>query len=116
MNGSTPDPELPAFPFWPGLFVLLAFNLFLFSQIHNTWRGATRLQEQREIIAKRMTQAEGQLAAARTTMTTLQGLCTDLLELSKTDSDIRRITEKYEIRKNLPVKPADSAAGESAPK
>lgn|SRR3989344_4796161 len=116
MNGSTPDPETQSFPFWPVLLVVLAFNLFLVSQIHTTWRGTTRIKEQREIFANRIRQAEGQLAAARTIMTTLQGLCNDLLDLSKTDSEIRRIVDKYEIRKNQPATPTNPPAEDSTSK
>ena len=93
-----------------------AFNLFLASQIHNTWRGTTRLKEQQEIFANRIRQAEGQLAAARTIMTTLEGLCNDLLDLSKTDSEIRRIVDKYEIRKNQPARATNPPAEDSTSK
>jgi hypothetical protein len=96
------------FPFWPALFVILALNLFLVTQVHMIWRGTNRLKQQSEVVSKRIEQAEAQMAPARTWLTMLEGIANDLLELAKTDADVRAVVEKYQIRKNQPPAPPES--------
>ena len=109
------DYEGSVFPFWPALFLLLAFDLLMASQIHDQWRISARLQQQNDVVAKRVQQAEIQMKGARTWQVILEGICKDMLEMSKTDSDVRRIVDKYQIRQNQT--PASSAppAPDSSP-
>jgi hypothetical protein len=89
--------------FWPILLLVLAFNLFLCVEVHTITRVTGRMNQQREVVDNRIKQAESQMAAARTWQTMLEGIANDLLELSRTDGDIRKVVEKYQIRKNQPV-------------
>ena len=115
MNDQPANSESTGFPFWPGLLLILAFNLYLATEVHGLWRVKTRLSEQSEIVSKRIEQAQGQMAGARTWLTMLEGIANDLIELGKTDSDIRRIVDKYQIRRNQPVPlPSDKSKDKAA--
>jgi len=83
--------------------ILLAFNCLLFSEVHFAWRALDRLERQKVAIEGRIEQTQAQVAAARTWMTILEGVCNDLLDLSKTDSDVRSVVDKYQIRRNQPI-------------
>jgi hypothetical protein len=104
MNGETQD----GFPYLPVLLIVLAFDLFLATEAHAVWRVNNRFKQQDAIIAKRIEQVETQISASRTWQTMLEGIANDLLELGKTDGDVRKIVEKYQIRKNQPVTPPES--------
>jgi hypothetical protein len=89
--------------FWPVLLFILAFNCFLIAEVHFAWRALDRLQIQKKNAITRVEQSQAQVAAARTWMAILEGVCNDLLDLSKSDSEVRRVVEKYQIRRNQPV-------------
>ena len=92
-------------PFWPALFLLLAFDLLMASQIHGQWRINARLKQQNDVVAGRIQQAGTQMKGARNWQVMLDGICKDMLELGKTDPDVRRIIDKYQIRQNQPAAP-----------
>ena len=94
--------------FWPALLLVLAFNLFLIVEVYSIGRVTGRMNQQRDVVGKRIQQVESQMAAARTWQTMLEGMANDLLELSKTDSDVRKVVDKYQIRKNQPVAAPDA--------
>lgn len=92
--------------FWPILLLILAFDCYLATQLQLAWRGTDRLKQQNAALATRIEQAEGQMKGLRTWPTVLEGVAKDLLEMAKTDSEVRKIVDKYQIRQNAPVAPA----------
>lgn len=101
------DPQFSV-PFWPLLLLVLAFNLFLCVEIHSVRRVTDRIEQQHAAVTKRSQLMESQMAASRTWQTMLEGMANDLLDLAKSDSEVRKLVDKYQIRKNQPVAPADT--------
>jgi len=110
MNGDATN----GFPFWPCLLVVLAFDFYLATEIHTVWRVTGRFQQQDAAVLKRVEQTQTQMAASRTWQTMLEGMANDLLDLSKTDAEIRKIVDKYQIRKNQPVAAPDAKDDKAA--
>lgn len=94
--------------FWPAFLLILAFNLFLCVEALSIVRVTGRMDQQKAVVEKRIEQVESQMAAARTWQTMLEGIANDLLELSKTDAEVRKVVEKYQIRKNQPIAAPES--------
>jgi len=101
------DPQLSV-PFWPVLLLVLAFSLFLCVEIYSVLRVTDRIEQQHAAVTKRAQLMESQMAASKTWQTMLEGMANDLLDLGKSDSEVRKLVEKYQIRKNQPVAPPES--------
>ena len=102
------DGTIGSFPFWPALLLVLAFDLFLCVEIHSIARVTSRIETNLAGITKRSQLMESQMSASKTWQTMLEGIANDLLDLAKTDSDIRKVVDKYQIRRNQPVTPPES--------
>ena len=112
MNGGDTS---SGFPFWPFLLLVLAFDLYLGVEVHMVLRGTSRIKQQQTIVSNKIEQVQSQMPAARTWLTMLEGIANDLLDLSKTDADIRKLVEKYQIRKNKPLVSPESKDSKDKP-
>ncbi len=85
-------------------FVLLAvaFNLFLIFNALLYWGGLKNQVRQNDALAQQIVQGRQVAANARTVQGMLEGIANDLLSLSASESDARRIVEKYQIRRMTP--------------
>ena len=88
---------------WPGILFVLAFNIWFASQAYIFWTNVSNLQTQTKILAEKIEKSRTDISRSRTIQTSLEGLANDMLLLANNDSDIRRIVDKYQIRKNTPV-------------
>lgn len=88
------------------LLLAVAFNLFLLFNALLYWGGLKNQVRQNDALAAQIAQGKQQGANARVVQGMLEGLANDMLALSASDSDIRRIVEKYQIRRMNPPAPA----------
>ncbi len=98
MNAENPSSTETSQIFWPSFFLTLAFIFFLLFQLQSTWNATNRLHRQKKELVLQQEQALVKVARARTMQTLLHGLANDLLNLAKTDSEIGKIVDKYQIR------------------
>ncbi len=88
--------------FAPVLLVALALGLFLVSQAVTEWGVVSNLQRQRTQLGQQIQQASQQVAPSRNLQAILQSFASDLLNLSASDAEVRRVAEKYQIRRTPP--------------
>jgi hypothetical protein len=84
----------------------LAFNLFLLFNALLYWGGLKNQVRQNDAFAQQIAQSKQVAANARVVQGMLEGLANDMLALSANDNDVRRIVEKYQIRRLNPPAPA----------
>lgn len=89
----------PPCVFWPKFFLVQAFVIFLASQICLTWNGTSQLKAQEKAISQQLERSRNEIAQARNMQNLLEGMANDLLNLASTDSEVRKIVDKYQIRK-----------------
>lgn len=99
-------PAVALFP--PIILVVLAFNLFLLSELHARWNDVSALRRASESLAERTERARADLPRSRTAQAALEGLANDLILLGNTDPDVRRIVDKHQIRKTTPPAAAET--------
>lgn len=90
--------------FPPFLMALLAFDLFLATQTYGLWHIKKTLQQQEIFMAQKLSTTQSELVPARTMQTMLEGIAGDLLILSNSDPDIRKIVDRFQIRRETPPK------------
>ncbi len=95
MNGEHHHPTAGGNLFWPSFLFVLAFDVFLMVQIHSRWNILSNLMNQQKTIIQQAHDMQNQVAAARTMVMMAGGLAQDILQLSNTDSDVRRMVDKY---------------------
>ncbi len=109
MSEKTHSPQEEAHPshegsnlFAPGLLVALALGLFLVSQAVTEWGAVSNLQRQRAQLGQQIQQAGQQVVPSRNFQVILQNFAGDLLNLAASDAEVRRVVEKYQIRRTPP--------------
>ncbi len=102
MNQDPSSQAGPASFFLPLLLLVTAFNLFLIFEVHAHWNNAAALKKAGQSLAQQASKAQSDVAQSRTVQTALEGLANDLIILSATDADARRIVDKYQIRRGTP--------------
>jgi hypothetical protein len=86
--------------FWPLLLSSLAFNAFLFFHLYNISTDTWRLHQNNVSLTQQTDAYRKNIMAARNVQTLLQALANDLIDMSTTDPDIRKIIDKYQIRRS----------------
>jgi len=85
--------------FWPLLLSSLAFNFFLFFHLYTVTKETLRLRNEQTVLLQQVDTYQKNVVGARNIQAMLQALANDLLEIGTSDSEIRNITEKYQIRR-----------------
>jgi hypothetical protein len=80
----------------------LALGLFLVAQAVTEWGAVSNLQRQRAQLGQQMQQARQQVVPSRNFQAILQSFAGDLLNLAVSDAEVRRVVEKYQIRRTPP--------------
>lgn len=90
------------------ILLAVAFNLFLIFNALLYWGGLKNQVRQNDALAQQITQGKQAATNARQVQGMLEGIANDLLALSASEPEARRIVEKYQIRRaNAPaVQPA----------
>lgn len=88
------------------ILLAVAFNLFLLFNALLYWGGLKNQVRQNDALAAQIAQGKQQGANARVVQGMLEGLANDMLALSANDSDVKRVVEKYQIRRMNPPAPA----------
>ncbi len=91
------------------LCLVLAFNLFMASQVQTLWRTTTNLKQQEINIGQQLDRSQNEFLQARNMQLLLEALANDMLAMANTDYDVRRLVEKYQIRRAGPA-PAPAPA------
>ncbi|MEM1158827.1 MAG: hypothetical protein AAF649_12160 [Verrucomicrobiota bacterium] len=86
----------PASPFIPILMLSVAMLLLLIWQCVVAWQTRGNLRTQFE-------QRKPLVAEAQRVQSNVQKLVNDLLILSETDADAKKVVDKYQIRRNPPA-------------
>ena len=63
------------------------------------WNAGSNLSRQEILLDEQMGRARQEAVQARTMQVTAESMANDLLSISKSDPEIRRIVEKYQIRR-----------------
>jgi hypothetical protein len=82
----------------------VAFNLFLVFNALLYWGGLKNQVRQNDALAQQIAQGKQAAVNARQVQGMLEGLANDILALSASEPEVRRIVEKYQIRRmNAPA-------------
>lgn len=87
-------------PFTPLLLVALAFGFYLVFQFHTIWLTTSRMRTQNAMLAEQGEKLKPELTASRTWQNFLEALANDVLVLGANDAEVRRVAEKYQIRRS----------------
>ncbi|MDD2706369.1 MAG: hypothetical protein PHV34_00040 [Verrucomicrobiae bacterium] len=84
------------YPFW---LLILALNLLVLFLLHSTWVANAKSRQEKNEITQQIAQARVNAENARVVQSVLERLAGELLFLADSDQDIRRLVDKYQIKK-----------------
>ena len=85
--------------FWPILLLAISINLFLVLQLLGQWQRTSGMLQQQAAMSGQLEQLRANVVPAQKLQLMLQGLANDMLNEASHDPDVRKVVEKYQIRR-----------------
>lgn len=86
--------------FWPILILSISLNLVIGFQAYSVISETVALKAEEKSTAKEVDNLRRTVVPARNVQALLQALANDMLEMSRTDPDIQKIIDKYQIHRS----------------